>query len=100
MEWRPGADAVVRSRRQQQRRRFAAEDVLALSHVAKPCDVRATAEPDERGLLVARLTGQLFIRLALDRLEREVGPPRGRGEDALGGAVNKTPTLPSPRGGG
>src|SRR6266852_9240069 len=100
MQWRPGADAVARPGRQQQRRRFAAEDVLALSHVAKPFDVRTTAKPDECGLLLAGLTGELFVRIAPDRPEREVDPAGGRGADALTRVADKAPTLPSPRGGG
>src|SRR6266480_6520735 len=97
MQWRARAKAIARSRRQQQRGGLAAEDVLALAHVAKPFNICRAAEPDERGLLVARFTGQLFVSLALDRSERKVGPADGRGADALGGVVDEIWVAHRPR---
>src|SRR5207244_12763773 len=93
-------EAIALTRWEQQRRGFTAEHVLALPNLAKAIDVRGTAQPYERGLLVAGFTAELFIRLAADRPKRQVGPPRGRGADPLGGVAEEAPTLPSPASGG
>ena len=97
LQRRPGPEAIMRPRREQQRRRLAAEDVLALAHGAKPIDVRDAAEPDERGLFVAGVAGELFVRLAPDRSEREVGPARRGGADALRGVANEVLVAHRPR---
>src|SRR5256885_1559770 len=93
-------EAIALTGWEQQRRGFTAEHILALAHVAKALDVRGAAQPYERGLLVAGFTAELFIRLAADRPKRQVGPPRGRGADPLGGVAEEAPTLPSPASGG
>src|SRR2546426_9023687 len=97
---RPRAHAIALAWWEQQRRGFAAEDVLALANVAKAVDVRRAPEPDDGRLFVASLTGQLFGRLAPDRSEREIGPAGGLGADTYGGVVHEAPTLPSPASGG
>src|SRR2546423_14795747 len=90
-------EAIALTGWEQQRRGVTAEHILALAHVAKALDVRGAAQPDERGLLVAGFTAELFIRLAPDRPKRQVGPPRGRGADTLGGVADKVAHRPRAR---
>src|SRR5256885_15784947 len=90
-------EAIALTRWEQQRRGFTAEHVLALPNLAKAIDVRGTAQPYERGLLVAGFTAELFTRLAADRPKRHVGPPRRPGGDPLVGVADKGAHKPRAR---
>ena len=63
MQWRAGAHAIAGVRGKQQRPRLAGEYILTLAHLAKAVNVRDAAQPDQRGLLVARLTSELVVGL-------------------------------------
>src|SRR2546423_14863823 len=90
-------EAIALTGWEQQRRGFTAEHILALAHVAKALNVRGAAQPDERGLLVAGFTAELFTRLAPDRTKGKIGPPRGRGKDPFGGVADKVAHRPRAR---
>src|SRR5205823_6774745 len=94
---RLGAPAIARTGREQRGSGFTAEDVLALAHRTKAVDIRRAPKPDERGLLVARFTGELLLRLAPDRPKGQVGPPRGRGADPFSDVAYKIAHRPRAR---